>query len=392
MQKDFLDKVKKGIIEGESLFVEFKEELPNVDDLSAEICALANMEGGMIIFGIKDNGEIKGLEETKQLEEKIMNVAGQNILPEIFIDFLVTEIQNKKIAAIEVLKSASRPHQTNKGVFYIRVGTTKRKASKEELGRIYQDAGVIDYDQISIKESSLIDIDQDKVNQYFHQVYNKDIYNEQISLEQLFCNLKILKQGKNNLMATAGGLLLFGKDPQKFLPQAIIKLAVFDGSDATSKMLDKKEIKNTLPSQIDEVEKLIKFFMKSSSKIEGFKRVYKTEYPIEVIREVVVNAVAHRNYSIAGSSIRIFIFKNRIEIYSPGRLPNTITLNNMLYAQQTRNHFIVRVLDNLNYIEGIGTGIQKIIRLMKENNNTEPKFEIFDEEFRVTLMNDKNKN
>jgi len=277
-------------------------------------------------------------------------------------------------------------------VFYIRVGTTKRKASKEELGRIYQDAGVIDYDQISIKESSLIDIDQDKVNQYFHQVYNKDIYNEQISLEQLFCNLKILKQGKNNLMATAGGLLLFGKDPQKFLPQAIIKLAVFDGSDATSKMLDKKEIKNTLPSQIDEVEKLIKFFMKSSSKIEGFKRVYKTEYPIEAIREVVVNAVAHRNYSIAGSSIRIFIFKNRIEIYSPGRLPNTITLNNMLYAQQTRNHFIVRVLDNLNYIEGIGTGIQKIIRLMKENNNTEPKFEIFDEEFRVTLMNDKNKN
>ena len=380
------EKIKKAIIDGESLFVEFKEKLPNVDDLTAEICAFANTEGGMIVLGVKDNGEIKGLEETKQLEEKIMNISRQNILPEISVNFFVSEIQNKKVAAIEISKSAFRPHQTNKGVFYIRVGTTKRKASKEELGRIYQDAGVIDYDQNSVKKSSLADIDKDKVNQYFHQVYNKDIYNEQIDLEQLFCNLKILKQESNNLTATVGGLLLFGKNTQKFLPQAVIKLVVFDGNDVTSKMIDKKEITGTLPLQIDETEKLIKFYMKSPSEIEGFKRIYKTEYPIEAIREVVVNAVAHRNYSIAGSSIRIFIFKDRMEIYSPGRLPNTITLSNILYAQQTRNHFIVRILDNLNYIESLGTGIQKIIRLMKENNNTEPKFEVLDEEFKVSLF------
>jgi ATP-dependent DNA helicase RecG len=380
----FFEKIKKNIIEGESLFVEFKEALPNIDDFAAEICAFANTEGGMIILGVKDNGEINGLKETKQLEEKIMNIGRQNILPEISPNFFISEIQNKKIAAIEIFKSPFRPHQTNKGVFYIRVGTTKRKASRDELGRIYQDAGIISYDQCSVKESSLIDIDQNKVNQYFHQVYNKDIYNESIDIEQLFCNLKILKQ--EDLTVTVGGILLFGKDPQKFFPQAIIKLAVFEGNDITSKMIDKKEIKQTLPLQIDEIEKLIQLYMKKPSKIEGFKRIYKTEYPIEAIREVVVNAIAHRNYSIYGSSIRIFMFKNRIEVYSPGRLPNTITLNNILYAQQTRNHFIVRILSNLNYMETLGMGIQKIIRLMKENNNTEPKFEILDEEFKVTLM------
>ncbi|MBI4653015.1 putative DNA binding domain-containing protein [Candidatus Kuenenbacteria bacterium] len=386
MNVDFEKKIKKAIIDGESLFVEFKEELSNIDDLTAEICAFVNTEGGIIILGVKDNGEIKGLEETKQLEEKIMNIVRQNILPEISVYFFISEIQNKRIVAIEISKSAFRPHQTNKGVFYIRVGTTKRKASREELGRIYQDAGIIDYDQCPVKESSLTDIDQNKVNQYFHQVYNKDIYNESIDLEQLFCNLKILKQNNNNLTTTVGGLLLFGKDPQKFFPQAVIKLAIFDGKDMASTMLDKKEINNILPLQIDEAEKIIKFYMKNPSEIEGFKRIYKTEYPIEAIREVVINAVAHRNYSIIGSNIRIFMFKDRMEIYSPGRLPNTITLNNILYAQQTRNHFIVRVLDNLHYIESLGTGIQKIIRLMKENNNTEPKFEVLDEEFKVTLF------
>ena len=380
-----MQKIKNALIEGENLFIEFKEELPNVDDLAAEICAFANTEGGTIILGVKDNGEIKGLKDIKSLEEKIMNIVRQNVLPEISLNFFVCEIHQKKIAAIEILKSAFRPHQTNKGVFYIRVGTTKRKASKEELGRIYQDAGIIDYDQCFIKGSSLFDIDQNKTNQFFHQVYNKDIYDEQISVGQLFYNLKILKQENNNFIATVGGLLLFGKDPQKFLPQAVIKLAVFDGNDTTSKMLDKKEIAGTLPLQIEETEKIIQFYMKKSSEIEGFKRIYKTEYPTEAIREVVINAIAHRNYSIHGSNIRIFIFNNRIEVYSPGRLPNTITLNNILYAQQTRNHFIVRILDNLNYIESLGTGIQKIIRLMKENNNTEPKFEVLDEEFKVTL-------
>lgn len=381
-----MEKIKKAIIDGENLFTEFKEGLSSIDDLTAEICAFANTEGGIIVLGIKDNGEIKGLEETKKLEETIMNISGQNIAPEISVDFFIIEIQNKKIAVIEIPKSASRPHQTNKGIFYIRAGTTKRKASKEELGRIYQDAGIIDYDQCDIQGSSIADIDQDKVNQYFHQVYKKDIYNEQISLERLFCNLKILKQKNNNFTATVGGLLLFGKDPQSFLPQAAIKLAVFSGNDMASKMLVKKEINGILPEQIDETEKLVQLYMKNPSEVKGFKRVYKPEYPIEAMREIIVNAIAHRNYSIRGASIRIFMFTDRVEVYSPGRLPNTITLDNILYAQQTRNHFIVRVLGNLNYIEGYGAGIQKVIRLMKEKNNTEPVFEILDEEFKVTLL------
>lgn len=387
MKQNLLLKIKQAIIDGESLFVEFKQELPNIDALTAEICAFANTEGGIIVLGVMDNGEIKGLNsnQTKQLEEQIMNIARQNIIPEISLSFCIHEINKKKIIGIEIPKSLSRPHQTNKGIFYIRVGTTKRKASKEELGRIYQDAGIIHYDQCGIHGSSIKDIDQDKVNQYFHQVYNKDIYNEQISLEQLFCNLKILKQNNDQSTATVGGLLLFGKEPQKFLPQAVIKLAKFQGKDIASKMIDKKEIKDDLIAQINQTEKFIQFYMKKPSEIEGFKRMYKTEYPVEAVREVVINAIAHRNYSITGVSIRIFMLEDRIEIYSPGRLPNTITLENLLYAQQTRNNFIVRILDNLNYIESLGTGIQKIVRLMKEKNNTEPKFEILDEEFKVSL-------
>lgn len=380
-------KIKQSIIDGENLFVEFKERLENTESLAGEIVALANTEGGVIIFGVNDKKQIIGIDNTKKLEENISNIVRQNIEPPLSFIFKHLEIDNKKLGILQIDKSISRPYQTHKGIFYIRVGTSKRKVSREELGRIYQDVGQVFYDLSPVENSSLNDIDKDKVNAYFHKVYNRDIYDEQININELFKNLKFLTYKNNKETATVGGLLLFGKNPQDCLSQASIKVVRFAGAGVDADIIDSKDISGALDKQIDEAENFIKRNMKRSSHLEGVKRIYKYEYPLEAVREIIVNAVAHRNYSITGSKIRLMMFDDRLEVISPGRLPNTVTLENLPFAQSTRNQLIVRVLLGLGYIEELGTGINKIIKLLKRENNTEPKFEVIGEEFKVTIYN-----
>lgn len=389
------EKIKQAIIGGESLFVEFKEDFSNTDDIAAEITALANTEGGTIIFGVKDNGEIKGLDKVKKIEETIMNLVRQNIYPPLTVEFLALKLQNKMVAAIDVPKGIGRPYQTNKGVFYIRVGTTKRKATFDEIYRSAQDAGRINYDLTPVTGTSIKSIDEFRVNQYYKKVFGRDLYSESLSSQQLMINLDILSaQGgpsdERGIRATVGGLLLFGNNLQKDLPGAYITVVRYLGKEVTSEILDRQDFLGALPEQVDGAFNFIKRNMSVSSAFDGLKRIDQPEYPLEAVRELIANAAVHRNYSIQGSQIRIFMFNDRMWVSSPGRLPNTINLENIKYKKFIRNQFITRFMLNLGYIEMIGSGIMKVIILMKQQNQTEPKFELFDEEFRVTLLKEKN--
>lgn len=378
--------VKKAILEGESLLVEFKEKILHLDSLAGEITALANTEGGIIIIGIDDQGNIKGLKQAQGLEENIMNLVRSNIEPALSVDFLIIEMQDKKIAGIKVPKSASRPHKTNQGKYYIRVGTTKRFPSQEELARMYQNRGLIYFDIKAILEADLKDIDKDRVNNYFHKVYQKDLYADAENIDELLVNLDILKEEQNRLYPTIAGLLFFGTDPQKHLKSAGVKLVHFKGENLDSEILQKKDIIGNVPEQIEQAVNFIRANIKTKIELDGIKRREIPQFPIEAIREIIVNALAHRDYSILNQKIRIFLFSDRLEVISPGRLPNTVTLENITFKQASRNPTIVRFLDKLGYLEEAGMGIYRVIQIMKKHNLKPPKFEIIDEEFKVILF------
>ncbi len=371
--------------EGEGTGLEFKSEIPSPSELSEEIIAFANTEGGRILFGVGDDGSIVGVHFAGDIEEHLMNICRNNCLPALNPAFEIIEVNGKTIAVLQIPKGADRPYRTTREHYYVRVGTTKRRATKEELGRLFQDAGIVHYDLSPVPRTSIGDIDMERFTQYYTQLYEGSPSETGLPLEQLLENMEIATIRDNRYVLTLGGLVCFGKNPQQHLRHTGIAAVRFKGDEISELFVDRAELTGTLPQLIDDAEQFVLKNTKVAAIIQGFKREEMPQYPIAAVRESIVNAVAHRDYSIAGSKIRLFIFENRIEVYSPGNLPNTITLDTIMYRQFTRNQLIVKFLNNLKYIDELGAGIPRMIRLMKQVCGTSPKFALYGDEFCVTL-------
>ena len=166
---------------------------------------------------------------------------------------------------------------------------------------------------------------------------------------------------------SVGGLLMFGKQPQRRFPQSSIMFAVFKGTEITDDLVDKKEITGTVSELIDKTVGLLQLYIPIPSTIEGMQRKETTQIPLKVLRETVVNAVMHRDYSISQRKIQVHVYSDRIEITSPGTLANTLTLEKIRYGNSVpRNIFLVKFLDNLRYFDGLGRGIPMMLQLMEE--------------------------
>lgn len=371
---------------GESPCVEFKEEGIKPNDLAAEMVAFSNYEGGIILLGISDDGEPKGVID-QNVEEKIMNIARNNCIPGIVPVCEKMQYIKKNIIIITIPKGLNKPYYTSDNKYYIRVGTTKRIASREELLRLFEASGSFHFDISPVYNTSLKDIDLDKVRDYFLKYNMFDLYEEsEETVVRILINADILKEESHKTICTVGGLLIFGKAVENKLPQSGISFAHFSGNDITEELIDKKNINGTLPDILEQATVVIKNNIKSYSKIENLKRVEKEEYPSLVLREAMVNALVHRNYSILGSKVRILMFENRIEFHSPGRLPNTVTIEKMkVGVSYARNPFLVKYMENLRYIDQLGRGIPMIIKTMKNVGAIEPKLEVSGDEFILTI-------
>lgn len=247
--------------------------------------------------------------------------------------------------------------------------------------RMFQQAGMFHYDQIPVEKTSIKDLNLTWISSYF-QRYNIDI-NDEENLETLLMNTDILTpEGKT----TVAGLLVFGIHPQKYLMNASISYAHFTGTDEGGDLIDRQVIEGTLDFQIDTALSVILHNIKEPSIIEKAKRSLTAKtYPEKVFRELLVNACIHRNYAISGSRIRIRQFADRMEFISPGRLPNTVTIeklkNGVSYAV---NPVILKFMENLRYIDKLGRGIPLVCLEAKKLGLT-PSFEETGEEFQVTL-------
>ncbi|MBA7492740.1 hypothetical protein ES702_03290 [subsurface metagenome] len=381
MDKEELTEI---IEKGEDSFTEFKEEKVHPDDLAAEIVAFANTEGGRILLGVSDKKEIKGISKPDREMERVENISHNNCDPSLAVSIEKVKVNKKIILCIYMSKGPERPYRTNRGVYYIRTSSGKRQASREELLRLYQATRSIYYDELPVPATSVDELDILYFRRFFESFYQTKIEDMNVDLNKLLENMKVLTRMDEKLVFTVGGYLLFGLNPQRDFPFCKITIAKFDGNEIGEEF-EKKDLEGKIEEQIKAADTVLNLYLKTKVKIRGFENELKSEIPKEVLREAVVNAAAHRDYHIA-SQIRIFIFDNRIEFRNPGRLPNTVTLENIrLGIHVERNPLIVSYLAKMGYMTQIGTGIIRMIRLLKEHTGREPDFEERDQEFIIRI-------
>ena len=259
--------------------------------------------------------------------------------------------------------------------------------TRGELMRLFQSSGVIHFDISPIEVTTKKDLNMDLIRDYYLNYNMFDLYEEtEEFVERILINADILKEISGIKECSVGGLLIFGRNIESYLPQSGISFAHFAGDDITKDLMDKKQISGNLPDIADQTLTIIKNNIKTPSTIIGALREEKDAYPTIVLREAIVNSLVHRNYSIVGSKVRILMFTDRIEFHSPGKLPNTVTIEKMkIGVSYSRNPFLVKYMENLRYIDQLGRGIPMIIKTMKTLNAKEPKLEEAGEEFILTI-------
>jgi ATP-dependent DNA helicase RecG len=371
------------INQGENSAIEFKRGDVRAESLAREIVAFSNSYGGTILLGVDDDRSLLGVDRDKNYEEWVANIARNSVVPPVNISCQEIILSGKKIILVDVPKGKDRPYQDNTGRFYIRIGSTNRIASLNELMRLFQQSGFYHYDGTELERSSQSSLNQTALDHYFNSYDVSYMELEQEEKISLLKNTDILSENES---ATIAGLLVFGINPQRFLLNASISFAHYLGNELSEDLIDKKNIEGTLPDQVNAALQVIKNNILTPSSIVGLKREDRIPYPDKVFRELIVNACVHRNYSILGSRIRIFMFNNRIEFISPGKLPNTVTTDKLKSGvSYAVNPIIVKFMENLKYIDKLGRGLPMVYReAVKQGKDL--IFEEIGEEFKVSLF------
>lgn len=368
------------IRQGENSAVEFKNAAVTNESLAREMVAFANSQGGIILVGVEDDGVITGITPDKHQETWVSNIARDAVTPPIDVKVSTILREGLSVLAIEVPKGPHKPYQTG-NKFYIRVGSTNRSPSQAELMRLFQQSGIFHFDTTGVENTSIADLNLYKIATYF-QPYDVDFSAEE-DKERLLRNVDILTESGTT---TVAGMLIFGIQPQRHLHNASISFAHFAGNEISDQLLNQQVIAGTLDYQIDTALALIKNSITQGSVIQGAQTVpTRPVYEDKVFREILVNACVHRNYAISGSRVRIFLFSDRIEIRSPGRLPNTISIEKLSAGvSYAVNPVIVKFMENLRYIDKLGRGLPMVWQSAKKLGRS-VLFEESGEEFVVTL-------
>ncbi len=372
---------------GEDSFTEFKREVGSPEAFASELIAFANAEGGQVFVGVDDAGTIVGVDDPQRTEERILNIGRNNCIPPMDLLIEKVDVNGKKVIVVHVPRRLGRPYENRRGQCFIRVGSTKRLASADERARLLAAAGLFHFEEPPVPHTGLEDLDEGAFAVYYERLLGQPLEQAELPLVRILENMRFLVRDLHGTARLSlAGLLLFGRRPQDYLYYTRITAVRWQGVEIGETIVDRQEILGRLPQLIDRAEAFLMRNTRMAGQIEGFKRTDIPQYPREALREAIVNAVAHRDYSLSGSQIRLFIFDDRVEVYSPGRLPNTVTLDNIRTGYSAaRNPRIIQGLLHLGYASHIGTGIPRMIRLMREHSGREPDFELRDDLFLVRL-------
>lgn len=358
------------IARGEDSRTQFKkaQDVTNAKSLAGEMAAFANSKGGRILIGIDDTGSVIGLspEDIRRINQLISNTATDSVRPSINPETENIPVGGKVVMVVTVSEGISKPYADNDGVFWVKSGADKRRVtSREEVQRMLQSSDLVHADEVPVDGTTSGDIDVEHFGGFFEKLYGERLDETGISLGQLLNNLGLARDTRLNL----AGLMLFGHNPQRRRPAFVIKAVSFVGNDpAGDKYRDSQDIGGCLR---DLYKSTIFFLTRNLRRVQDGKS-FNTEGDLEVsptaLEELVVNMLLHRDYFIS-APWRVFMFDNRIELISPGALPNNITVENIRNGVSViRNPLIASFAtkeDELPY-RGIGTGIRRALAAAPE--------------------------
>jgi len=346
---------------GEDSQHQFKKNINNPDSLAQEIIAFSNGQGGRLIIGADDDGSVSGLskDDIHRINQMISNVASQHIIPAVNPTTRNVSVQDKIVIILEVSKGMNKPYQDKDGVFWVKSGADKRKAtSREEIQRLFQSSGLVYADENPANGLTIADLDMDYFRIFFQKRYGEKLEDQHLSLAQTIANMNLGKGGELNL----AGALLFGKNPSNRLPSFIVKAGSFPGQSITAETyLESKDITGKIS---DIFQQTMSFILTNISHIQGDRTVNSTgepEIPRIVLEELIANALVHRNYFIS-APVRVFVFSDRVEIISPGHLPNNLTVENIKAGNSnSRNPVLASFANQILPYRGYGSGILRAL-------------------------------
>ena len=363
--------------------VEYKEAVSNFHDISRAACAFANSSGGVIRVGISDDLVEIGIPEA-EVDSLQLRLTGalQCISPMPDHEIRVDRNHGRTTIAVTVSALPNESFCTHQGVVYIRSGSANVKLEGQGLLNHIMERGIVRYDA-RFSDSDILDIDAKRVESYLARRSSRVAFAES-DLKDYLVNLGVAKIDVRLRLRNAA-LLFFAKDPRIAVPQAEIKLARFVGREPVE-IIDKCFATGTILDNLDAAESFIAKNIRTGYKIEGMYRKDVPEYPLDVIRELLANAIVHRDY-FDPNSIQINIFSDRLEIINPGRLLPGLSISTLGCLSIQRNPIVYQLMRDIGIVEGLATGIPMIWSTLMKNDQPQPKFEEIGGFFRVTLYN-----
>jgi ATP-dependent DNA helicase RecG len=347
---------------GEDSRHQFKADATNAVSLASEMVAFANSGGGMIFVGVDDDGTIQALNgpDVHRINQLIGNAASSNMRPAINPVTENVPVATGVVVVVTIPDGVAKPYMDNTGAIWVKSGSDKRRVTaREEMQRMFQAAQLVHADEVPVPGSSIADIDLDYFRRFYSVSYEQELDQQELSLGQLLANMRLVSSG----VLTVTGVLLFAREPQNFLPVFLVKAVCYPGNDIhVTTYLDSVDILGKLQTEFDDALGFIARNLHRDQGGQGVNTTGELEIPRIVLEELLANALIHRDYFVS-APIRVFVFDDRVEIISPGHLPNNLTVANIQAGNSNiRNPILASFATKLLPYRGLGTGILRALR------------------------------
>lgn len=395
--------------QGESSGLEFKRDDLRPEQLAREVVALANFQGGRILVGVEDDGTVTGVQRA-DLERWIMDtVFGRYVHPQLLPYYeTVTLDDGRQVAVITVLAGTAKPyvvrHHQREDI-YVRVGTTSQLATREQQAALFASCGLLHAEILPVSGSALVDLDRARLTDYLGRVLADEVPGDEAGWLERLCGMGFMTERPDGPpVCTIAGVLLFAHRPRRLLRQAGVRWMAFDGPDMDYQARDdtvidlplvalwstsgKGQVFRAQPGLIEQLADRTQPFLSEDSAelVEHVRRERRWHYPPDAVREAVINALIHRDWTRPGE-VEVVRYGDRLTVTSPGALQNAMTVAKMLAGQRSaRNPILFEVLRDYGYVEARGMGVRrKIVPLVRATAGQDARFEATADFLRVTM-------
>jgi len=375
------------VARGEDSRHQFKDDVTNAASLAGEIVAFANSGGGQLFLGVANDGTLHEHDAASvdRLNQLIGNAASNLVRPPINPVTENVAISTGVVIVVTIPDGISKPYMDNNGAIWVKSGSDKRRVTaREEMQRMFQTALLVHGDDVPVPGTSISDIDLDYFRRFFRNRFEQELEEQNLSLGQVLSNMRVVR----NDALTVTGALLFAREPQVFLPVFHVKAVCYPGNDIhATTYLDSADILGRIETQFEEALGFVLRNLRREQGGQGVNSLGEIEIPRIVLEELLANALVHRDYFVS-APIRIFVFDDRVEIISPGHLPNNLTIANIRSGNSNmRNPILTSYATKVLPYRGLGTGI---LRALKEH----PAIDFVDDrdgnQFRVVIRRRQN--